>query len=108
MRFVKFVMSRGSDKTVDYDQAMRILASQQQIIVIRDPYGNITPNSLNKAHIVGTEQDFDAEREWAKKEQEKIHKLAEPQMSQEQKEASIARVQQLKKELAKKLGWKKV
>lgn len=66
-RFIRFVMSGRKEFTVDEYQAMEILSSPQQLIPIKTMGGDWTGETVNKAHIVCTERDRDAEKEFESK-----------------------------------------
>ena len=63
MKFIKFTLSDGSKFTVTEIQADRILHSNQQIIQITNAKGEWDGRTINKAHIVATDRDFEAERQ---------------------------------------------
>lgn len=66
--FIRFVMQGKKEFVVDEIQAKEILASPQQLIpVLGILSGEWTGETLNKAHIVCTERDREAERDFESK-----------------------------------------
>lgn len=66
--FIRFVMSRGKEFSVDEIQAKEILSSPQQLIPIHSILkGEWTGETINKAHIVCTERDREAEKDFESK-----------------------------------------
>lgn len=64
IKFIRFIMSRGKEMVVDEFQAREILASPQQLIPLNTMAGEWTGETINKAHIVCTERDREAEKEF--------------------------------------------
>lgn len=63
--FIRFVMQGKKEFVVDEIQAKEILASPQQLIPLLSILsGEWTGETLNKAHIICTERDREAEREF--------------------------------------------
>jgi len=60
MKMIKFVMAKGEEITLPYEQAQKVLNSPQQIVQITDEQGNWTGITINKAHIVCTKEDIEA------------------------------------------------
>lgn len=52
-------MSSGSPITMTAEKAIAILQSPNKIDLVTDDDGNWTGESINKAHIVSTQEDFD-------------------------------------------------
>lgn len=107
MRYINFIMSSKDVISIDEEQAMRILASPQQLIVIKGADGQWTGETINKAHIVDTQRDFDRENNEAREENSKRLKLKDPGISPKQMKANRKRLDKMRKELTEKLGWKK-
>lgn len=59
---IKFIMAKGENITLSYEQAQKVLNSSIQIIKILDEEGNWTGITINKAHIICTKKDIEAER----------------------------------------------
>lgn len=57
-------MSDGPHFVLQEDLAMRIIDSAQQMIKVTDREGKWTGQTINKAHIISTDRDRDAERDW--------------------------------------------
>lgn len=100
MRYVKFVMSRGKDITVDEQQAKEILRDERQMCPVVDPKtGEWTRESINKAHLVETVPDHEKDRAMALQEQSKRMKLEMPEISEEQRKANRKKLQEMRKNL---------
>ena len=63
MKLIKFVMAKGENIILPYEQAQKILNSHQQIIQVLDDNGEWTGTTINKAHIICTKEDFEAEKD---------------------------------------------
>lgn len=101
MRFIQFTLSDKTKFTVTHIQADRILNSPQQIIQITNSKGEWDGRTINKAHIVATDRDFEAER------QHRIHnapRLAPPK-EEEISEAQKKRIEKRRKEIGDMLRY---
>lgn len=66
--FIRFIMSTKKEFVVDAIQAREILSSPQQLIPIYSVFnGDWNGETINKAHIVCTERDREAEKDFASK-----------------------------------------
>ena len=75
-RFIKFTMSDGPHFTLPEAIAQRILDSAQQMIKVTDQNGKWTGQTINKAHIISTDRDRDAERDFNL---QNVRQLPEPE-----------------------------
>ena len=57
VKYIKFVLSKGSDVVVTEAEAKEILKAEAQLIPIRDENGQWTGETINKSHIIKTEID---------------------------------------------------
>jgi hypothetical protein len=78
MMFIKFILSKGDPITLPFEKAETVLTSQQQIVMITDESGKWTGQTINKAHIVVTMRDREAEKDAARDKENKTPKLPEP------------------------------
>ncbi len=100
-RYIKFVMSKGADMTVDEETAKKILTSPQQI----HPYyvdGVWTGQSINKAFMIGTQLDTDKMQAEADREARARIKLAAPEISEEQRKRNVEGLARMREELVRK------
>ena len=58
MKWIRFVMSRGEDIIVNESEAKRILEAPDQLMPIKQA-GEWQGQTINKAHIVQTIEDFE-------------------------------------------------
>ena len=63
MKFIKIQMSRGDDLTFPSEEAKKILTDENQIVPITERDGKWYGRVINKAHIVSSNWDYDAEEE---------------------------------------------
>lgn len=103
MKFIQITMSDRSKFTVTEIQADRILNSQQQIIQITNSKGEWTGQTINKAHIVATERDFEAERQYRIHNTPRLAPPKEKEISDSQKQ----KVEKKRKEIGEMVrSWK--
>lgn len=95
MNFIKFIMSQGPAFTLPEEQADRIFKSGGQIMNITDSKGKWTGQTINKAHIVSTVRDFEAERDWHR---DNAPRLSAPQEKPLTKEEA-ARIEKKRQEI---------
>ena len=100
-QFILFVMANGDKISVDAPQAMRILTSNMQQVMVQED-GTWTGYTINKAHIVDTKPDFDRIRSEAQRAAMKTLKLAAPPMTEEQMRESRKRWDAMREELVRK------
>lgn len=63
-QFIKFFMrDKRLDITLPYDQAEKVIDSPQQLIKVTGNDGKWTGVTINKAEIIGTDHNFDDERD---------------------------------------------
>lgn len=91
MKFVKITLRNKKVFTLPADQAEQVLDSSESLIKISEG-GKWNGLTINKADIVATEPDHEAEREW-KLNHEK--QLPAPELSAQEKE----RVEAIKQEI---------
>lgn len=100
MKFVRITLSKGAPFTLPYEQAMDMLNSPQQIILLQGEDGEWSGQTINKAHIVCTDRDSEAEASW-----KSVNVLALPEgeaaLSKEGKEEN-EKIERLKNEIGKK------
>ena len=99
MRYIKFIMSKGDPITLPEDKALSVIKSQDQIVCVGDENGNWTGITINKAHIVDTIIDNDA----ARAAQMSTPRLEEAPISEEQRKKNLEKLQEIKKNIFKKL-----
>lgn len=103
MKYVKFIMSKGLDITVDEPQAREILKSPQQSHPVKDPKtGEWTLETINKAFMIGTKRDVERERAEAEKAARETIKIAAPEITEEQAAKNRKRLDNMRKELIEK------
>jgi len=56
-------MTKGENITLPYEQAQKVLNSPQQIIQVLNEEREWTGITINKAHIICTTEDFEAEKD---------------------------------------------
>lgn len=101
-RWIKFVMSSGAPISIRKEIAEAILDSEGQLLKIPDDDGEWSGKTINKAHIVSTDYDFDKERSEAEKERMKTPKLEAPKMSEEQRKKQIESLNKIRRDLIQK------
>lgn len=75
-KFVKIIMRDKTTYTLTFEKAQMVLESPQQIVMLKDDEsGEWSGEALNKADIMRTDRDFDAEREYQKLNTPKIPEL---------------------------------
>jgi hypothetical protein len=99
MKFIKFVLRNKSEWTFPEEEAKKILASSQQLYPVKESDGQWHGRTINKADIIETTFDYDAERRWN---EEHIPKLDLPKISEEQRKKNIEKLTQMKEEFIKK------
>jgi hypothetical protein len=62
MKFIRFTLRDGSKYTFEFDKGMKILQSPQQLVMVSEEDGGWDGFSINKADVVKTERDYDAEK----------------------------------------------
>lgn len=97
--YIKFVMSKGDPITVDEAQAIRILNSPNQLLMVMDDNGQWTHKTINKAHIVETVEDYDKMRAEAENERSRTLKLSAPPLSEEQIAKNLSILRQMKEKI---------
>ena len=97
MKFVKLTLSKGDPFTLPYDQALKLLNSSEQIILLQDENGGWSGQTINKAHIICTDRDLEAEASWRN---EKV--LALPEGEVKMSEEEIQKIERMKGEIGKK------
>ena len=98
-KYIKFIMSSGDEISVPMDQADKILNSESQLVRINAPDGLWTGQFVNKAHIVSTDLDKDRMRSEAENERMRIIKIEAPPMTDEQRQANLKKLADIKKDL---------
>lgn len=98
-RYVKFIMSKGDPITVDEAQALRILNSQNQLLMVLDENGQWTRKTINKAHIVDTVPDVEADRAEIERERNARLKLDAPKLTEEQRENNLRILRAMKERI---------
>jgi hypothetical protein len=99
MKHVKFVMSKGDPITVDEPQALRILNSPQQLLMVMDKNGQWTRKTINKAHIVDTLPDLEADRAYNERQARFTIKLSMPEISDEQRARNCEALRRMKEKI---------
>lgn len=102
MRFTRFVMSDGPAFTLPEEQAYQVLTSENQLAMIKGKDGKWTGKTINKAHIVSTEPDRDAEREWRRDHMPKLQEPKEVITPEQQR-----RIEQKRREISEMLRVKR-
>ena len=93
MKFVRFIFeNKKVSFSVPFEKAQAILSDQEQVILITDKDGNWTGETINKAHLVATEPDLDAEKEWNQDQIVKIEPTKQDNENREKIRAEIDRV----------------
>ena len=100
MKFIKFLLRNKKELSLPLEQAEQILNSDQQIIMVTQG-GKWNGLTLNKAEIIATEPDLDAERDWRR---DNTPQIAEPQLTEVEEE----RVNKLREEINQIYGKFKV
>jgi hypothetical protein len=62
-KYIKFTMSRGEPIILPEDKALKVLQSQEQVVMIKDENNEWDGTTINKAHIVSTAYDNDTTRD---------------------------------------------
>lgn len=101
-RWIKFTMSTGSPISIREEIAEAILDSEGQLLKIPDDDGRWSGKTINKAHIVSTDYDFDKERSEAEKERMNTPKLEAPKMTEAQRKKQVDTINKMRKELIRK------
>jgi len=101
-RWIKFTMSSGSPITVQKEIAEAIMDAEGQLLKIPDDDGMWSGKTINKAHIVSTDYDFDKERSEAEKERMRTPKLEAPKMSEEDRKKQVKTLNKIRQELIRK------
>jgi hypothetical protein len=73
MKNIKFIMSKGENLLLPYEQAKKVLESPNQINRVLDENGEWTGMIINKAHIIYTQEENTSRKDL------KIKKLPEPE-----------------------------
>ena len=103
MKFIKFTMSDKSVWSFPEDEAKKILTSQNQLYPIKEQDGQWHGRTLNKAHIVDTDFDYDAQKRWEEKEKNGTIKLEIPkEISEQQRKKNIETLKKMREELVRK------
>lgn len=84
--FIKFTMSTKEHFVLPFEQARKIIESIHQVVMIHGPDGEWSGQTLNKAFLISTKRDIEAEKEWHSQ-QTPPPPLPEPELTPEQKEA---------------------
>lgn len=100
--WVKFTMSSGSPITIRKEIAEAILDSEGQLLKIPNDDGTWGCKSINKAHIVSTDRDFEKERSEAEKERMSTPKLEAPKLTEAQRKKQVETINKMRKELVRK------
>ena len=101
-RWIKFTMSSGSPITVKKEIAEAIMDADGQLLKIPDDDGTWSGKSINKAHIVSTDYDFDKERSEAEKERMLTPKLEAPKMSEKERKRQVETLNRIRQDLIRK------
>lgn len=99
MKWIKFTLSKGDPITLPIDVAERLINSDGQLMKIPDADGSWSGKLINKAHIVATDLDKDRMRSEAENERMRITKLEAPAMTDEQRQANLKKLADIKKDL---------
>ena len=98
MKFIKFIMSTKSVWTFPEDETKKILASPNQLYPVKEIDGQWRGRTINKAHIIETNFDLDAERQWNEK---NIKRIEAPDITEEQRLKNIEYLNKMRKNLIK-------
>ncbi|HBI50240.1 MAG TPA: hypothetical protein DDY21_00100 [Candidatus Moranbacteria bacterium] len=100
MKFIKFVLSTKKEWTFPEDLARHIILSDKQIYPIIEDDGKFHGRTINKAHIVETDFDYEAEKRWNESEIEKTIKLECPkEIAEKEREVVVKKLEEMKKNL---------
>jgi hypothetical protein len=103
MKFIKFTMSDKSVWSFPEDEAKAILMDPKQLFPIKEPDGKWHGRTINKAHIVDTDFDHEAQRKWQEEQKERTIKLDVPRkLTEEQRKSNIAKLKKMREELIRK------
>jgi hypothetical protein len=103
MKFLKFTMSDKSVWSFPEEEAKKILTDPKQLYPIKEADGQWHGRTLNKAHIVDTDFDYDAQKRWQEEQASKSIKLELPKaISEQQRKENIEKLKQMREELVKK------
>jgi len=103
MKFIKFTMSDKSVWSFQEDEAKKILTDQKQLYPIKEADGQWHGRTLNKAHIVDTDFDHDAEKRWNEEQAAGRIKLELPKsISEEQRKKNVAKLKEMREDLIRK------
>ena len=93
-KFIKFIMrDKSNNFTLPFEQAKNVLESKSQLVMIHSK-GQWTGLTVNKADVMMTERDMEAEKEWRVN---NIPSLEEPKITPGMKE----KIETSKKEINK-------
>jgi|SRR3989304_411012 len=102
MKFIKFILSTKKEWSFPEELAMKIILDQRQIYPIIEDDGKFHGRTINKAHIVETDYDTEAEKEFNRLEAEKIKKIDYEPISENDKLKNIFNLAKLRKNLLKR------
>lgn len=108
MKFIKFVLSTKKEWTFPEEIAKQILSDSRQLYPIIEADGKFHARTINKAHIIDTDFDLEAEKRYLEEQREKTLKLNLPkEVSEEQAKKNRLALKKMKKELISKKVIKK-
>ena len=99
MKFIKFILSTKKQWTFPEELAKKIILDQRQIYPIIEDDGKFHGRTINKAHIVETDFDYEAEKRWIAEQAKKSIKLEIPPISEEQRKRNIAKIAEIRNNL---------
>jgi len=103
MKFIKFTMSDKSVWSFPEKEAKKILTDPRQLYPIKEADGQWHGRTLNKAHIVDTDFDYEAQRRWLEEQNSTKLKLELPKtITEQQYKDNIAKLKQMREELIRK------
>ncbi len=101
MRFLKVTMSDGSHWVFTEEEAKKMLTDKRQLYPVKNKDGSWNGRVLNKAHIVGTDFDYETERRWAERQKMKRLKL-ENKIPEKQRKKNLKILKRMKEKLIRK------
>lgn len=103
MRFIKFTMSNKKEYTFQEWMAKRILADPRKLYPIIEDDGQFHGRTINKAHIIETDYDYEAQKRWQDAENAKKLRLEAPSgLEEKQRKESLKRLDIIRKDLIRK------
>jgi len=108
MKFIKFILSTKKQWTFPEEEAKKIIMSEKQIYPIIESDGKFHGRTINKAHIVETDFDLEAEKRWNDEKIANTPKLGQGErITEAQRKKNLKRLEEMRKELIKKKVIKK-